>query len=328
MTSPVINRFWIGLIVTLLFNACQPSSETYPHKTLMDQEIYIEVGEQPQALISRYGKTVDVNNKNFRLKFYSIDWQKNNQGRVTIKKGTLHVSLESVIMVSGTYNETYPEEGFSIYDLSLSLSSSNTILHDQARLKFYEMLGRILKAGWKRCLYDTEPRLTGNESIRRLHETTTSVTTLDPNYIPTLPQWMSLNDQSTWRFYKDRIYMDVQLSRDQKHLNPDLPGAYFVSISLESYTSKWRTLFDEDDRPRWRELLMVEKEKASKERSKSERVLEALHYHIDTTYRNPDADETETDTEAVPAYGDKPASQPLVPAPHAPPSSLKSKISH
>jgi len=254
----------------------------------MTQHVYVEIGESPQALVHRYGGAVDVNDKNFGLNFYTMDWPTDNPITVVIRNGNSNLQIDAVLMINGAFDRGYPDEGISSYSVSSELVSQPTVRHDQARLKFYEMLSRIQKAGWQRYLDDEEPRLKGVESIHRLLQTGISMTTLDPGYVPTFEEWMTLKERSSWQFYKDGVYMDVRMSRDSKHMDPSLPGAYFVSISLESYVSKWRTLFQEADRPRWRELLREEKQNAAAERAKMERQLQAEGYHVDTSYRNPD----------------------------------------
>lgn len=290
----------------------------------MTQNIFIEVGESPEALLGHYGKAIDLNDKNPGSRFYSVDWERPQLGVVTLKNGDGQVAFDLALGVMGSYNEDYPQEGLSRYSLYLGLSEAGTMSHDHARLKFYEMLARIQKAGWQRYLDHEEPRLQGAESVRRLLQTGISMTTLDPGYVPTFEVWMMLKDRSSWQFYKDGVYMDVWMSRDSKRMDPNLPGAYFVSISLESYANKWRTLFDEADRPRWRELLLEEKAKASAERAKTEQQLQAEGYHIDTGYRNPDA-ELDLRTKPGAATNDKPVSPGLVSTPQPPPS-LKDKL--
>ncbi|MFT4249556.1 MAG: hypothetical protein QM581_16215 [Pseudomonas sp.] len=321
-----IATYLLATIIALLAMGCEPSSPKNSSSSSMIQNIYIEVGESPEALQSRYGKSIEVNDKNPGSKFYTIDWSRPNLGEVTLKNGTSQVVFAHALGIMGSYNEDFPHDGLARYSLYLGLSATGTIAHDQARLQFYDMLNRLLKAGWQRYLDDAEPRLANAESIRRLLETTTSITTLDPGYLPTLPEWMTLKERSSWQFYKDHVYMDVRLSRDQNRMDPNLPGAYFVNISLESYASKWRTLFGEADRPRWRELLLDEKENAAQARTKTERQLQAKGYHIDTDYRNPDENEPLIDA----PHSSTPPPQSAPPSDAAvsqPPSSLKDRIS-
>lgn len=285
----------------------------------MVQDVQVEIGESPQDLLDRYGKAVDVNDKNFGLKFYMISWPTRQPGAVRVRSDRSEFRIDLAYGISGTYDVAYPDEGFSSYDVSCGLSTSETMPHDQARLKFYEMLGRIQKAGWKWLIYQTQPRLSGEDALRYQLETSAGTASLDPNLELSLQDWMRLENRSPWKFYKDGVYMDVRLSRDSKRMRVDEPGAYFVSIALESYQSFWRTTFKEPDRAHWRELLPAVRERQRTTRAEAEQKLQAEGYHIDTSYRNPDE---AFDPDAKPAPDPVGSDQPQSPAPQ-PPSSFK-----
>jgi len=290
----------------------------------MIQNILIEVGESPEALIGRYGKAVDLNDKNPGSRFYSVDWERPRLGAVTLKNGDTQHTFDLALGVMGSYNEDYPQEGLSRYSLYLGLSETGTMSHDQARTNFYEMLDRIQKAGWKPLIRQTQPRLKGADALRYQLATSLAPGSLDPNFELSLQDWMTLEDDSPWKFYKDGVYMDIRLSRDPKRMKVDEPGAYFVSISLESYQTFWRTTFKEQDRARWRDLLPAVRERQRDTRAEAEKKLQAEGYRIDTDYRNPD-EEFDPGAKLPPKRDDKSASP--TPKPRSqPPSSLKDKL--
>ena len=158
-----------------------------------------------------------------------------------------------------------------------------------------------------------------SDGFKAASEAVTSAGTasLDPNLELSLQDWMRLENRSPWKFYKGGVYMDVRLSRDSKRMKVDEPGAYFVSIALESYQSFWRTTFKEPDRARWRGLLPAVRERQRATRAEAEQKLQAEGYHIDTSYRNPDE---AFDPDAKPASDPVGSDQPQSPAPQ-PPSS-------
>ena len=299
---PRIRRTTTCLLATIgafLILGCQPSS---PNNARMPQSIDIEVGESPQALMGRYGKAVDVDNKNeqaYGVIFYAVDWPASSQGAVVIKNKKNELRLDTVLRVSGSFDKAYAEEGISDYSISLGIPPRNNVTHDQARLKFYDMLKRIQQAGWKRYVGMSDARLSGAESMRRQLSDLYEIVMLDPSYVPSLEDWMKLEDITTWRFYLNGVYMDVQMYRDSERMKVDEPGAYFVSIKLEAYDSYWRTAFDEPDRPHWRELLPDLQRRMRAERAKAEHKLKAQGYTIDSDYRNPD--ETPDDQPMVPS---------------------------
>jgi len=284
--------YFLATLSTFLILGCQPSfTSKSSNKTVMPQSIDIEVGESPQALMGRYGKAVDVDNKNeqaYGVIFYAVDWPASSQGAVVIKNKKTELRLDTVLRVSGSFDKAYAEEGIYDYSISLGIPPRNNVPHDQARLKFYDMLKRIQQAGWKRYVGLSDARLSGAESMRRQLSDLHEIGTLDPSYVPGLEDWMKLTDITTWRFYLNGVYMNVQMSRDPERMKVDEPGSYFIRIKLESYDNYWRTVFDEQDRAHWRELLPDLQRRMRAERAKAEQKLKAQGYTIDTDYRNPD----------------------------------------
>ncbi|MCP1170814.1 hypothetical protein [Ralstonia chuxiongensis] len=257
----------------------------------MPQSIEIEIGESPQALIGRYGKAVDVDNKNeqaYGVTFYGVDWPDSSQGTVVIKNQKSEVRLDTALGVSGSFDKAHAEEGIYDYSISLGIFPRNNVTHDQARLQFYEMLKRIQQAGWKRWIYPENPRLAGAEAVRYRLVKDQGVDSLDPEYVPGLEDWMKLPDMTSWRFYLNGVYMDVQMSRDSTRMKVDEPGAYFVKIKLEGYANFWRNAFNEQDRPHWRDLFPGLQRQMRAERASSEQKLNAQGYSVDTSYHNPD----------------------------------------
>jgi len=99
---------------------------------------------------------------------------------------------------------------------------------------------------------------------------------------------MKLEDQSTWAFYLNDVFMDVQLSRDSSKMNPALPGAYFISIDLYSKNKNQRSELAGEERKKWRELYPAIRKKHAQIRLESENKLRLLNYKIDVRYKNPD----------------------------------------
>ena len=284
--------YLLATLGTFLILGCQPSfTSKSPNKTPMPQSIDIEIGESPQALVRRYGKAVDVDNKNEQahgMTFYAVDWPDSSQGTVVIKNQKSELRLYTVLGVLGSFNNAYAEEGIYDYSISLGIPPRNNVTHDQARLQFHDMLKRIQQAGWTRWIYPENPRLPGVEAFRYRLVKDQGVDSLDAGYVPSLEEWMKLPDMTSWRFYLNGVYMDVQMSRDSKRMKVDEPGAYFVKIKLEGYANYWRTAFDEPDRPHWRELFPELQRRMHAERAKAEQKLKAQGYTIDSNYRNPD----------------------------------------
>jgi hypothetical protein len=271
----------IGVLGYWIFN--KPTSL----KTFVMKNIYIEVGESPDALIERYGKFVEVNDKNFGTKFLTMDWAVKQPAIVTIKNGNSMLRLDAVLAAMGTYNSDFPNEGISNYGISMGISAADIISHDEARMRFFDLLKQIRQAGWKRWVKPNRPRLLG-ENAFRYNATEYPIYSLDDAYVLSLSDWMKLRDGSRWRFYQNGVYMVVKLYRDQSRMNPDLPGAYFIAIELAAQASQWRAEFVEEDRKKWKELYPDLRKKEALERIELEKKEQLQGYDVDSNYQNPD----------------------------------------
>jgi len=188
-----------------------PSSAASSIAVAMKNNIQVEVGESPQEFVKRYGKLVEVNDKNYGLAFYAINWSTKNRGHLTVKNGPSTVSFDTVLSVSTTFDSDYPSEGFSGIWIAMGLAQDSAIAHDEARKQFYALMQRIQEAGWKRFLYVSDPRLSGEDAFRyQIKESDTNYS-LDPSHVPALSDWMRLKDRSKWLFYLNGVYMDVAL---------------------------------------------------------------------------------------------------------------------
>ena len=274
-------RLLAALIYANLYSAFQSP-------VIAPKEIQIEIGEAPAALERRYGKSVESNKRNFGVEFYTIDWPSQQSGVVILKNGGTEVRFDTVLGVNGTYDSLYPEEGFSDYSLSLGLWPRNNIPHEEARQKFFAMLQKIRQAGWVCWIEPNHPRLNGEYAYHYQITKSDQNYCLDPELMPSMEVWMKLEDQSTWAFYLNDVFMDVRLSRDSSKMNPALPGAYFLSINLYSKNEDQRSALAGDERKKWRELYPDIRKKHAQLRLEAEKKLRVLNYKIDVKYKNPD----------------------------------------
>lgn len=250
--------------------------------------IFVEIGEPPNAWKERYGNKVDVNDKNHGLRFYSLDWTTKNPGRLSIKNGMSELRLEAVLGAMGTYNDEYPDEGFSGILITMGLTESDTLAHDEARQRFHAVLRKIQDAGWSRWIYPADPRLRGEEAFRYQINEDEANYSLDPNYLPPMNVWMKLKNRSQWSFYLNKVEMTVTLSRDQDRMKEHLPGAYFISIKMQSQDEIQREEFQENERSRWKSLYPAMRKKRLSERLEVEKKLQLSGYKIDVEYKNPE----------------------------------------
>jgi hypothetical protein len=284
---PLAIGFWLlfgNYIKAELFNL-------FEKKTIMYSNVVVEIGEPGKDFSQKYQEMIKVNDRNPGSHFYTVKWPDSTQGNVTVKNGPSIFEVDTVLSVMGDSDDTYPAEGISGFSISMGLPPRNNVLHDDARLKFYTLLQRIQKAGWQRWIDPSMPRLDGADALRYQMseiENGSGLMSLDPSYVPSLDIWMKIEDMTGWRFYLNGVYMKVQLMRDGEKMDPNLPGAYFLSLELESNDSFQRSALAFQDRKLWKELYPAVRKKQAEERTNSEEKLRSLGFKIDTEYHNPD----------------------------------------
>ncbi|MQR02462.1 hypothetical protein [Glaciimonas soli] len=258
------------------------------------KEVTIRVGQQGKEWVDMYPNAVHVNDKNANgeIVFYKVDWPDQGPfGTVSIDHGANSFTVPYVMGVMGSaLPSDHPDEGIDEFDLSVSLTPSPTESHPEALHQFYALLKTIQNAGWKREIGVEQPRISGRDALVYSQASGNSGYSIDASYVPTLDEWMKIKDiGSHWNFYANDVYLDVNFMRDSDKMNPNLPGAYLVSLNFKSANVVERTYFDEKDRPRYKELYPAERKRLAKKRGEAERKI-ASQYHIDETYIDPDGE--------------------------------------
>ena len=177
-------------------------------------------------------------------------------------------------------------EGAYQYSINAGITDPDLISHDEARLKTYALLKKIEQAGWKILISENDPRITGKDRLNYVLTVTNSIG-LDTKYIPTLEEWMRIENLTSWSFYADRQYLTVYFQRERTLLDPVKPGSYLLTYKLKSETENYRGYVGPSNRPRWKELLPGELLDLKQRRAKAEAELKAKGIAIDETYQDP-----------------------------------------
>ncbi|MBJ8451882.1 hypothetical protein HX128_07440 [Acinetobacter bereziniae] len=221
--------------------------------------------------------------------FYNLDWDKNPID-VLIEHGANSITLHHVI---GVQAATAGTSGIvtSYNNISAGLSNDNTMSHDQARLAMLALFKDLKQAGWQRYISLSDPRLNGkdawNYASNEFYE-------LDPDYVYTLDEWMRLKDGSRWMLQANGIYLTIQMYREQSKMDPQQPGAYYVSYKFQSEKEYYAPYFKDDDlkkwainAARWVSLYPGIKKQMNQIREKTEAELKAQGVTIDESYQDP-----------------------------------------
>lgn len=283
------------LLLALSFSAlmgCQKATDftskepTQQKAILMPQQVTLEIGVQGDALLKRYPDLVRVDRQPAGLDFYQINWDKKPQGIVTIAHGKHTFVIEEVFGVMGTYEHEWKTEGINEFKLQAGINASEFISHDDARLKTYAILQKILQAGWRPFIGRDDPRLSGNARYDYMFNSLGTIG-LDSNYLPTFDEWMRIDNLTPWRFYVDHQYLEVSFTREHTMTDPSKPGAYLLNFNLKSEAEHYRGYVGPDNRANWKELLPASLAKLPPIRAKVEAELRAKGIKIDEDYQDP-----------------------------------------
>jgi len=151
----------------------------------------------------------------------------------------------------------------------------------------FAILQKISQAGWQITIPCSPPRLRGKDMLNYLF--TEKTTTLDATYMPTFEEWMQMESLTTWAFYADHVYLEVEFTREHTLTDPTKPGAYLIGFNLKSEAEYFRGYVGPDNRKRWKELLPAQLAMGAQMRAEAEAKMRAKGVRIDETYQDPPA---------------------------------------
>jgi len=250
-----------------------PTNSTELSRMPTSQNIQIRLGEPAAQFLTRFAGHVQVNSQPSGLDFLSLDWRGPAKGRVTLDQPDASISIDHVIGVQ-TFRRAADDDrqGLTRFAIYAGLNDGGDIEHDAARVHIHGLLSRILAAGWQQMVDADEPRLAGAERLKRTLASS-NLNGLDARYIPSLTEWMQVEDGTPWSFVRDDAVLQVTFRRDATRLDPAKPGAYFLSLNWMSVNEHFREMVDPDDRAHWRDLIPVVLEQARQRRSAKEEEL-------------------------------------------------------
>jgi hypothetical protein len=249
-------------------------------------KIELSVGEKGESFARRNPSITAVDRQPAGLNFYELNWSTHAMGTVIIKQGDLRFNIENVISVTGTEDMDLLDEGITELKINSTITNSETISHDEARMKTLAYLQKIYQNGWKIVLPRYMARIRGKDMNNYLLQTGNH-TTLDSLYVPSLKEWMQYRDLTSWEFYADHVFLTVQIMREHTLTDPGRPGAYLLSTNLQSEAEHFRGYVDGLKRPQWKQLLPAEIAKLERERATMESEFRTKGIAIDETYVDP-----------------------------------------
>ena len=254
----------------------------------MSQNVTIKIGEQGTAFAKRYPALVKIQHQPAGVDFYDIDWDVRPRGIVTIEHGQHSFKIDDVMgIMAGQDLGDEANEGLTEFSISSggSIPAPGLVSHDEARLKMYAILQRILQAGWQINITPSMPRLRGKDALN--YQLVDDYTSLDASYLPTFEEWMRIDSLTDWRFYADHVFLTVNFTRESTLTDPTKPGAYLIRFNLKSENEFYRGYVGGEHRKEWKTRLPAELAKLAPLRAAAEAKLRAQGVKIDETYQDP-----------------------------------------
>ncbi|MFN7693850.1 MAG: hypothetical protein ACK5O3_07355 [Burkholderiales bacterium] len=279
--------FLLGLV------ACKPSIKqrtgdvVATEEIKMNEEIIINLGEKGTDFSKRHRALVRVVHQPAGVDFYELNWPVAPRGKVKFDVGRSSFGISNVLSVS-TSQDLGPlkDEGFNEIDINAGITAPELISHDEARLKFYEVLKALKAKGWTQRYYHDDPRISGRFRLDHILGVSDSIG-LDCDYVPSIQEWMRIPSRTACMLYAAGVFLDVSFTREPSLIDPTKPGAYLLTYNLKTDTEYFRGFAGPDDRLRWKEVLKPELAKAAASRAEKEAALRAKGVPIDESYQDP-----------------------------------------
>lgn len=153
-TPPLRRSIWIGigfaaLTLAILYTGVVKHTSSEGNLMAGKHAIELYIGEKGDAFARRNPTIANVDRQPAGLNFYELQWSTHAMGAVVIKQGNLRLGIDNVISVTSTEDTDFSNEGISEIKINSALTNSQTISHDEARLKTLAYLQKINELGWK-----------------------------------------------------------------------------------------------------------------------------------------------------------------------------------
>ncbi|ADJ64402.1 hypothetical protein G5B88_14745 [Herbaspirillum seropedicae] len=273
----LIMTFWLAL-----------PAITYAQRSeiQMPSSIAIRANEPSKAFIDQAPSAIKVIKQPAGINFYLMQWGGAQLGDVHIHHGAASVQIPDVRVLQGEEDAQFPEEHIANWKIYIGLSSGSVMSHEQARNKIYAILAALEKKAWRVLIDPDDPRLTGKERFDYVTGQSPA-SGLNIDYVPTLDEWMRLEDLSHWSFYADGVFLTVTMQRDQGALDVSRPGHYILVLNLMGENEGFRAFVPPKARTNWRNELPSLWKALNERRTQREAQALVAGKKINTSYQDP-----------------------------------------
>ncbi len=253
----------------------------------MNETLFIRLGEPAKALVAKNLGTLKLDEQPAGLDFVRAKWREPQLGVIEVKQGVLGVKFDKVLTLDAMQDTgSFGSEGIVEIDVNMMLADQEKIGHDEARQRFFAFLESLRSSGWISTVDRGMPRLAGQD--RFVYTMSRSATMgLDVAHLPNLSEWMRIEPQTPWGFWREGVFLEVSFMREPTLLDVAKPGVYVLTARVRTASEEARSLVEPRDRDRWKEALPGVLKQLDVLRDREERELSAKGITIRTEYLDP-----------------------------------------
>jgi hypothetical protein len=267
----------------VLLSGCRESNE---EAVTMDSKVILKINEAATEYVERNKDLIKIVNRPPGVKFYTARWDQKKSGTAIFEHKDNTLSVGNVISITAMNNSSPSEEGLTKFHINSGLTPTDLIDHDQARKEFVLILKNVRKTGWNIFINEGDPRLRGKAMLDFVLSES-PVSSMDADYEPTFAEWMNIPSNRPWHFYANHVYLTISFTREPTLLDPQRPGSYLISYTIESENEHYRSYITPKQKAQWKSALPSHLEYLPAMRTKKESEFRARGIKIDETYQDP-----------------------------------------
>lgn len=248
--------------------------------------ITMQLAEESSALARRYPELLNADKQPAGIHFYTINIPDAITTNMRLAHGAHSLNIPYVIHLMSA-QDMDRREGINTLFVQSRLTSTPTLMHDEARQAVHRLFGYFLAQGWRVMLLHGNPRLRGKAAFDGYLSYHSSPSYMDGAYAPTLDEWMRIPAYPSWLFYADHAFLKVTMFRDLNRMDRKQPGAYMLALEITTAESRFRTMFPEQQRDNWRQYWVPHALRQRFEREQAEALARIAGLPIDTDYQDP-----------------------------------------
>lgn len=253
----------------------------------MNENLVVLLGEPAKALVAKSPGTLKLDEQPAGLDFVRAKWREPQLGTIEVSQGVVSVKFDKVLTLDAMQDTgSFGGEGIVEIDINMMLADQEKIGHDEARQRFFAFLESLRSSGWMSTVDRGMPRLAGQD--RFVYAMNRSATMgLDVDHLPNLSEWMRIEPQTPWGFWRDGVFLEVSFMREPTLLDVAKPGVYILTARVRTAAEEARSLVEPRERDRWKEALPDVLKQLDLLRDREERELRAKGIAIRADYRDP-----------------------------------------